>query len=78
VTTPTLILHGDLDGAVPISQSEQAFTALERMGKRARFVRYWGEEHSFLSPANVRDVWHEIFAWLDENLTGVGRDARRP
>jgi dipeptidyl aminopeptidase/acylaminoacyl peptidase len=73
VTTPTLILHGDLDGAVPISQSEQAFTALYRLGKRARFVRYWGETHGFSSPANVRDVWREVFAWLDKNLAPVTR-----
>jgi dipeptidyl aminopeptidase/acylaminoacyl peptidase len=68
VETPTLILHGDLDSAVPISQSEQVFSALFRLGKRARFVRYWGETHGFSSPANIRDLWREVFQWLDTFL----------
>jgi dipeptidyl aminopeptidase/acylaminoacyl peptidase len=65
VQTPLLILHGDLDGA-PIEQAEELFMALYRQGKRAEFVRYWGEGHIIASPPNVRDLWNRIFAWFDE------------
>jgi dipeptidyl aminopeptidase/acylaminoacyl peptidase len=67
IETPLLLIHGDLDAA-PIGQSEAVFMGLYRLGKRARFVRYWGEGHSLDSPANIRDNWNRIFAWLDEHL----------
>jgi dipeptidyl aminopeptidase/acylaminoacyl peptidase len=72
VETPLLILHGDID-FVPIQHAEEVFTSLARLGKRVRFVRYWGESHGVSdSPANLRDRWQQIFRWLDTYL----RDAR--
>jgi dipeptidyl aminopeptidase/acylaminoacyl peptidase len=68
VQTPLLIIQGDMD-YVPIQQGEQFFSALYRQGKRARFVRYWGEGHVLQSPANVDDMWQQIFRWLDEFLS---------
>lgn len=67
VQTPLMMIHGDMD-AVPIQQAEEFFTALERQGKRARFVRYWGEGHVIESPANILDIWKQIYAWFDEFL----------
>jgi dipeptidyl aminopeptidase/acylaminoacyl peptidase len=68
IQTPMLFIHGDQD-FVPISEAEQLFSALYRQGKRARFVRYWGEGHQIgASPANTRNLWDEVFAWLDEFL----------
>ena len=68
VQTPLLIIHGELDNGVPLEQAEEFFTALYRQNKRARFVRYWGEDHTLMSPANVRDMWRQIIAWFDEFL----------
>jgi dipeptidyl aminopeptidase/acylaminoacyl peptidase len=65
VKTPLLIIQGDLD-YVPIQQGEEFFTALYRLNKRAQFVRYWGEDHTLDSPANIRDMWQRIYYWLDE------------
>jgi dipeptidyl aminopeptidase/acylaminoacyl peptidase len=67
VQTPLLIVQGDMD-YVSMTQGEQFFTSLYRQGKRARFVRYWGEGHVFSSPANIRDLWKQMYAWLDEFL----------
>lgn len=73
VETPLLMIHGDID-FVPIQQAEEFFTALYRQGKRAQFVRYWGEEHSVSSSAaNIRDMWTRIFAWFDE-FGDISRD----
>ncbi len=74
--TPLLIIQGDMD-YVAMQHGEQFFTALYRQGKRARFVRYWGEGHVFQSPANIRDMWHEIYSWFDAFLKppGHGSDA---
>jgi dipeptidyl aminopeptidase/acylaminoacyl peptidase len=68
VDTPLLIIHGDLD-YVPIQQAEEVFTSLARLGKRVRFVRYWGESHGASdSAANARDRWRQILRWLDTYL----------
>ncbi|MBN8731933.1 MAG: S9 family peptidase [Acidobacteria bacterium] len=67
VTTPVMILQGDQD-YVPIQQGEEFFTALFRQRKAAVFVRYWGEGHSIESPANIRDMWTRISAFLGERL----------
>lgn len=64
VETPLLIIQGDMD-YVPLQQGEQFFSALYRQGKRARLVRYWGEGHVFQSPANIRNMWEEIYGWFD-------------
>jgi len=68
VNTPVLIIQGDMD-YVPLQQGEQFFSALYRQGKRARFVRYWGEGHVLQSPANIQDMWQQIVVWFDELLT---------
>ena len=65
VQTPLLIIQGDID-YVSMEQGEEFFISLYRQGKRARFARYWGEGHVFESPANIRDMWKQIFAWFDE------------
>lgn len=67
VTTPLLMIHGDLD-AIPLSQAEQFFIALNRLGKRAKLVRYLGEGHIVESPGNTIDMWDHILNWFDEFL----------
>jgi dipeptidyl aminopeptidase/acylaminoacyl peptidase len=70
INTPLLILHCDLD-YVPIAHAEQMFVGLDRLGKTARFVRYFGEKHGTYSPANLQDLWRQIYRWLDEFLLPV-------
>ncbi|WP_129778303.1 S9 family peptidase [Peristeroidobacter soli] len=65
VETPLMIVQGDMD-YVAIQQGEEFFNALYRQGKRARFVRYWGEGHGIQSPANSRDLLERIQAWFEE------------
>ncbi len=78
VETPLLIIQGDMD-YVPLQQGEQFFSALYRQGKRARFVRYWGEGHVLEGPPNIRDMWEQIFAWFHEFLAApTDADAGEP
>lgn len=67
ITTPVMLVQGDQD-FVPIQQGEEMFTALQRLGKDALFVRYWGEWHGISSPANRRDLWARRLAWYDDHL----------
>ncbi|HEX6806345.1 MAG TPA: prolyl oligopeptidase family serine peptidase [Gemmatimonadaceae bacterium] len=76
VGTPTMIIQGDQDFE-GIQQGEEFFSALYRLGKRATFVRYIGDTHAIESPANVRDMWQRMFAWLSTTLGKPGTDTSR-
>ena len=67
VETPTMIIQGDQDFE-GISQAEEFFNSLYRLGKRAELVRYVGDGHVIESPANIRDMWSRISAWLEATL----------
>jgi dipeptidyl aminopeptidase/acylaminoacyl peptidase len=66
--TPILIIHGQQDFRVPVTEGMQAFTAAKRKGLDARFLYYPGEGHWILSPQNGV-LWHRIFFdWLGRTL----------
>lgn len=75
IETPLLIVHSDLD-FIPIAHAEQMFAGLYRLGKTSRFVRYFGERHVVQSPPNVRDLWRQMYRWLDKYL--APRTPERP
>jgi dipeptidyl aminopeptidase/acylaminoacyl peptidase len=80
ITTSLMIIQGDMD-FISMGQGEEMFSALYRMGKPAKFVRYWGEGHMIeRSPANVRDMWRRVFDFFDTEMHGrrdsTGRAAR--
>jgi dipeptidyl aminopeptidase/acylaminoacyl peptidase len=75
VLTPILIIQGDMD-YIGMEQGEEFFTGLYRQGKRAEFVRYWGEGHVIESPANIRDMWERIYTWFDEFLKPAANPSR--
>lgn len=77
ITAPVLLITADRD-FVPMSQSERMFSAIHRLGGRARMVTYWGEGHHLWSPANIRDRLGQVLAWLDETLPDDPVDAPTP
>lgn len=74
VETPLMIVQGDLD-YVALQQGEEFFMSLYRQGKRAKFVRYWGEGHVLESPANIRDMWRQVFDWFGSFPSSAPADA---
>src|SRR3546814_13400564 len=62
-----MLLSGDRD-YVPTQQAEEFFTALTRLGKDAVLARYFGEDHVYHSPANIRDMWRRILDWYEQTL----------
>ena len=63
--TPMLVIQGELDYRVPVSQGLGAFTALQRQGIPSRLLYFPDENHWVLSPANGL-LWHEeVLGWLD-------------
>ncbi|MGV9005943.1 MAG: alpha/beta hydrolase family protein [Brevundimonas sp.] len=69
ITAPIMLITADRD-FIPMSQSERMFSALYRRGGTARLVTYWGEHHHVLSPANMRDLYGQVFDWLERTLPG--------
>lgn len=67
INTPILIFTADLD-YIQTTQSEEFFTALTRLNKDAVMVRYYGEDHVYNSPANIRDMWRRILEWYGKTL----------
>jgi len=79
ITTPLMLIYGDLDYHYPISQFDEMFTALYRLNRQAVFVRYWGEGHGIFSPANIRDMWDRQLDWLGRHLgKPLGMSAAAP
>lgn len=71
ITTPTLILHGEVDNEVPLSQAEEMYIALKKCGVDSMFVQYKGEGHGWrpdLKPKNRYDVLTRTVEWLNKYL----------
>lgn len=68
VRVPVMLVHGDMD-TVAIEQAEHMFMELARQNADATLVRYWGEGHVLDSPANIRDYWRRVLAFLDDHLS---------
>jgi dipeptidyl aminopeptidase/acylaminoacyl peptidase len=63
--TPTLVLHGELDYRVPVTQGFEYYTTLRMLGVPARLVYFPDENHWVLKPQNSRLWYQEFFAWLE-------------
>jgi len=73
VSAPVLLIHSDMDG-FDVTDYTAFFTSLYIQKKDARLLIYRGEGHSPSSPANIRDMWKNIFSWFDRYLN-VKRDS---
>jgi dipeptidyl aminopeptidase/acylaminoacyl peptidase len=64
--TPTLILHGEKDFRVPLTQGLEYYNTLKLKGVPTRMVYFPDENHWVLRPQNSR-LWHrEFFDWLEK------------
>lgn len=66
--TPILVVHGQLDYRVDLSEGYQAFTAAKRMGLDAKFLYFPDEGHWVLRPRNRRIWWGTVLDWLEGHL----------
>ena len=71
VGTPVLLLHGEADARCPISQSEEYFTMLKRLGREVELVRFPDCSHLFLRsghPKMREEYLARTLAWFDRHL----------
>jgi dipeptidyl aminopeptidase/acylaminoacyl peptidase len=62
--TPTLVIHGEKDYRVPLSEGLSMFTALQRKGVPSRLLVFPDENHWVLKPANSVRWYKEVLDWL--------------
>ena len=70
--TPILIIHGELDYRVPISEGMQLFTAVQRKGIDSKMLIFPDEGHWVLKPQNSQLWFHTVLDWLDKYLQPNG------
>lgn len=68
VKTPTLIVHGEQDHDVHITQAEEFYTALRMRGVETVFLRYPREGHGIREPRHRDDQLARTLLWFDRFL----------
>ncbi len=70
IHTPMLMFVGELDFG--LSQSEQMYGALYRLGRPVALTHLFGEDHGIQSPGNLRVYYEQTIAWFDRYLKASG------
>lgn len=73
--TPTLIVHGERDYRVPISQALMLFEDLDRHGVDAELIVYPDENHWILTPRNAEHWYTACLAYVARHLAPKGEPA---
>jgi dipeptidyl aminopeptidase/acylaminoacyl peptidase len=66
--TPCLVVHGELDFRVPVTESFQFFTALQRQGVPSKLLYFPDECHFVQKPLNAELWWRTLHEWFAEYL----------
>ena len=72
ITTPTLVLGGDVDSNVPITNGELMYQSLKRLGVPTMLVVYPGEYHDFVRPSFIKDLYERYLFWYAHYVKGEG------
>ncbi len=76
VTTPTLILHGEADDRVPVSQGYELYNALRRQGVTVKMVTYPRQPHGPREPKFVLDIGERLLDWFGHYLGQIPAPAK--
>jgi len=66
--TPCLVIHGQLDFRVPVTQGFQLFTALQRQDVPSKLLYFPDEGHFITRPRNAELWWRTMLDWLAHQL----------
>lgn len=70
INTPVLLMHGDVDEAVPWEQSIEMYLAMRRAGKDVIFLQYHDEPHHPRKYPNKLDYTIRMKEYFDHYLRG--------
>jgi dipeptidyl aminopeptidase/acylaminoacyl peptidase len=66
--TPMLVIHGEKDYRVPVTQGLECYGVLKAKGVPARLVYFPDENHWVLKPANSLLWYREVLGWIQRWL----------
>ena len=76
ITTPTMVLTGEMDVRTPMAESEQYYGALRLQGVDSAFVRIQGAYHGITAkPSNLARKVGYILAWFDRYKSDDSQDS---
>jgi dipeptidyl aminopeptidase/acylaminoacyl peptidase len=64
--TPTLVVHGQLDYRLDVSEGFQLFTTLQRQGVSSKMLYFPDEGHWVLKPQNSQLWYKTVNDWVDQ------------
>jgi dipeptidyl aminopeptidase/acylaminoacyl peptidase len=64
--TPTLVVHGQLDYRLDVSEGFQLFDTLQRLKVPSKMLYFPDEGHWVLKPQNSQLWWKTVNDWVDE------------
>ena len=64
--TPTLVVHGQLDYRLDVSEGFQLFDTLQLLGVPSKMLYFPDEGHWVLKPQNSQLWWKTVNDWVDE------------
>lgn len=70
INTPLLLIHGDSDTNVPVSESHSMYTALKLLGKDVDLIEFKGQNHTFNQRSRRLIWWDTTLAFFDKQLKG--------
>ncbi len=76
-TTPTLLLHGQLDLCTPIGQAQEFYQALADAGCETELVIYARAGHGWAETEYLLDSWKRVRDWYGRHLIGSHADGER-
>ncbi len=68
--TPTLVVHGQLDFRLDVSEGFQLFTSLQRLKVPSKMLYFPDEGHWVLKPQNSRLWYKTVNEWVDQWTAG--------
>jgi dipeptidyl aminopeptidase/acylaminoacyl peptidase len=68
---PTLLIHGDKDDLVPISNSQTIFDALKKDNVKTDFITVPGAGHGFRGD-DLKHAMDATVAWFEQTLVKNG------
>ena len=66
IKTPTLVVHGQLDYRLDVSEGFQLFTTLQRLKVPSKMLYFPDEGHWVLKPQNSQLWYKTVNGWVDE------------
>jgi dipeptidyl aminopeptidase/acylaminoacyl peptidase len=68
--TPTLVVHGQLDYRLDVSEGFQLFDTLQMLGVPSKMLYFPDEGHWVLKPQNSQLWWKTVNDWVDQWTRG--------